>query len=73
MRDNPEIIRKYKIPNADGQIATKCVHFNHSMLKRNYTKDTCSCHSTKEKIVLTDCVILDGQFCDCYTGDKNNV
>ena len=68
MRDNPKILKKYKTPNQDGQIAENCVHFNNSFIRKNYKKDTCSVLTTLNEIILTDCVILDGEYCDCFRG-----
>lgn len=62
--DNQRILNKYQKPNADGQIATHCIHFNNSFKSRN--QDTCLINYTYDSQLLQECEILNGQFCDCY-------
>lgn len=66
MKDNPKMLKRYHIPNADGQIATQCVMFNHSFKKD--LSQTCSINQTMDDLIgtLQTCEVLNGQFCDCF-------
>lgn len=53
---------KFRKPNKDGQIATKCIHFNFTGKHCSYFEDINNMNSFIEK----DCEVLANLYCNKY-------